>query len=50
MYEPKVQFGRIEEKGCVVQFCHETVSRGHYFKSFCRQITGQWIEINDRNG
>lgn len=39
MYEPKVQFGRIEEKGCVVQFCHETVSRGHYFKSFCRQIT-----------
>lgn len=32
MYEPKVQFGRIEEKGCVVQFCHETVSRGHYFK------------------
>lgn len=30
---------RIEGKGCVVQFCHETVSRGHYFKSFCRQIT-----------
>lgn len=41
MYEPKVQFGKNRGEGMCgsVQFCHETVSRGHYFKSFCRQIT-----------